>query len=697
MMFNMRNLFVFVLSLLIFSSGINSAWAQDKQDSVIVTRVHMGKEINSPFPDYAPVISADGLMMLFTSRRPVTEKEIKKGKIGKEHIYVSYRDSSNGDWKNAVMMKEPVNMRGRNNSAIALSNDGQHMLLYRDSTDGNGDIYESFLKGTEWSEPRKMPEPINSDSHESSASIAPDGKTIYFVSERRGGMGGRDIWFSTQDSTGKWGPAKNMGPVINTKEDEEGVYIHPDGKTLYFSSKGHHSMGGYDVFKSVYENEKWGDPVSLGSVINTAGDDIFCVIAADGKKGYYTSSWLNGVGETDVYEISFTRYAPPLLTLVKGIVTDDRTLQPIGSTIRVYDNSTGKLLSTLESNSATGNFLVSLQSGKSYRIEATAEGYFPYTHVIDIPKGETYKELNLAIKLKSKNPMTVVTGKVVDEEGHSLVAMIEVINNASNEMLGKSNSGTEGDFHSVLQPGKTYGLTVSAEGYLFQSVNLDIPAGTDSLNLKVIVLKRIQKGKNIVLNNVFFDFDKATLRPDSKPELDRVVKVLKDNPSMKIEISGHTDNKGSASYNLKLSEARAKSVVEYLHANGTDLSRLTYKGYGFAKPIATNETEEGRQLNRRTEFKVLDIDEKARPIVRAETPSSNAVTVAPVVKTTPDSDSKIPAELRSADTNKDGTISYAEIANTINGFFDGTGDFTIEKINVLIDFFFEQAQLSKSR
>ncbi|HXC07103.1 MAG TPA: OmpA family protein, partial [Bacteroidia bacterium] len=594
------------------------ARGQGRPDSVSVTTVNVGEEINSPFPDYAPVISADGTMMIFTSRRPVTEKGIAKGKMGKENMYISRREGTDKKWSKAMLMKEPVNIPGRNNSAIALSNDGQHLLLYRDSTDGNGDIYESFLSGAEWTEPRKMPAPINSDSHESSASIAPDGRTIYFVSERRGGEGGRDIWFSTLDSTGKWGPAKNMGPRINTGSDEEGVFIHPDGKTLYFSSKGHHSLGGYDVFKSVYENEKWGDPVSLGSVINTAGDDVFCVIGADGQKGYYTSSRLKGVGETDIYEISFTRYPLPLLTLVKGIVRDDRSLKPIGASIRIMDNSNGKELSVLQSNSTTGNFLVSLQSGMSYKMEVSAEGYLPYSRVIEIPGGETYRELNLEIQLKSKDPLTAVTGHVVDEEGKPLEAWIEVIDHARNEESGKARADQGGNFQSLMQSGKTYGLTVSADGYLFQSVNLDIPPGTDSLHLNTIVLKRIQKGKNMVLNNVFFDFDKASLRMDSKPELDRVVKVLMDNPGMKIEISGHTDNKGSPIYNLRLSEARAKAVVDYLQSKGTEPSRLAYKGYGFAKPVSSNETEEGRQRNRRTEFKVLEMDEKARPVARRE-------------------------------------------------------------------------------
>jgi outer membrane protein OmpA-like peptidoglycan-associated protein len=340
-------------------------------------------------------------------------------------------------------------------------------------------------------------------------------------------------------------------------------------------------------------------------------------------------------------------------------------------------------------------------------MKVTAKGYENYEEVFNIPKGEKFKELDVNIKLKRKEQTVELEGDVVDEKGKPLKAKIEIINNATGEVIARTTADKLGKYLAKLKAGKNYGIVVSTDGYLFQSLNLDIPPDQDHMKLPPITLKKLQAGKNIVLNNIFFEFDKASLNPSSKPELDRVANVLKDNPSMKIEISGHTDNKGSATYNLKLSESRAKSVVDYLISNGIDKSHLTYKGYGFLKPIASNETEEGRQQNRRTEFKVTAIDENAQPTTSSETipeikntteqttvitDTTKEIKTTPIPSTTSAQtpDSKLPAEFKSVDKNNDGKISADEIVGTIDGFFDGTNDFTTEKIHLLIDYFFEQ-------
>jgi outer membrane protein OmpA-like peptidoglycan-associated protein len=481
---------------------------------------HLGKEINSPFKDYAPVISADGELLIFTSRRPVTEKEKEKNKEAKENIYSATYSKSKKKWNNANILGESVNDPTRFNSAIALSNDGQRMLLYRDDVNGDGNIWESTLNGKVWSIPMKLPEPINSKYQETSASYSPDGKTIYFVSDRPGGQGGLDIWMCTQDNEENWGSAVNLGPTINTRYDEEGVFIHPDGKTLFFSSKGHNSTGGYDIFKSVNENGKWSEPLNLGSFINTPEDDVFFVLTADGKTGYYSSIKKGGFGENDIYCINFIPsllQTGPSLTLLKGTITDEVTGKPLESKIIIKDIEKNEVITSINSNSETGKYLVSLPSNKKYSI------------------------------------------------------------------------------------------TVNSDGYLFQSVNVNIPPLSKGYQeiIKDIQLKKIEIGKKIVLNNIFYDFDKSTLRQESISELDRMVLLMTQNPSIKIELSSHTDNVGSDEYNVTLSQARAQSVVDYLIAKGISKERLVAKGYGKSMPIATNDTDEGRQQNRRTEFKIL--------------------------------------------------------------------------------------------
>jgi outer membrane protein OmpA-like peptidoglycan-associated protein len=492
-------------------------------DTVKITIINLGKTVNTTFPEYAPVISADGEMLVFTSRRPVSEKEIKKGKVSMESVYFSDYDVKKKKWSDAKHLDEPLNREGRHNSAIALSNDGQRMLMYRDDESGNGDIFESLLTGSSWSDPVKLPEPVNSKSHESSASFSPDGRIIYFVSNRKGGVGGRDIWMCKLDNANKWGKAENIGNIVNSKEDEEGVFIHPDGKTLYFSSKGHTSTGGYDIFRSVFENEKWSEPQNMGSHINTPDDDLYFVLAANGQTGFYSSAKPGGLGDKDIYEIHFTPLKPkkeketgPKLTLLKGVITDEDSKAFLEADIDIIDNAKNEVITTIRSNSVSGKYLVSLPSGKNY------------------------------------------------------------------------------------------GIVVKAKGYLFHSENVDIPfsAGYQEI-IKDIALKKLEIGKSIVLNNIFYDFDKATLRSESMSELDRLVKLMNENPNLKIELSSHTDNKGADDYNQKLSQMRAQSVVDFLITKGINKDRLVAKGYGETVPVADNENDEGRQQNRRTEFKIL--------------------------------------------------------------------------------------------
>jgi outer membrane protein OmpA-like peptidoglycan-associated protein len=518
---------IIIYSILTFVLGLNTCLGQENKivkDSLKIEIKNCGEYINSPFADYSSSISADRSILMITSRRPQSQKEIKKKMEGKELIYYSNFNDSLSTWNKIELFKEPINLEGRNSSVITVSNDASIMLLYRDGNNVNGDIYQSVLHGSDWSELEKMPSPINSESHESSASFSPDGKTVYFVSDRPLGKGGRDIWYCKKDAKGKWGKAINLGNSINSKEDEEGVFIHPDGKTLYFSSKKAGGLGAYDVYKSVNEKEKWSVAENLGPQINSISNDVFYVLSADGKYGYLTSDRIGTLGGYDIFEIQYeeiksdttkavTQSHAPKLTLLKGIITDHANGKPLEAEIEVIDNNTKEIISTIKSNSITGKYLVSLPVGKNYAI------------------------------------------------------------------------------------------VVKKEGYLFHSENFDLPLESDYQQVnKDVELEKVSIGSKIVLKNIFFEFNKFVLLPTSEDELIRLVRLMNDNPTINIEISGHTDNIGSAVYNQYLSEERAKSVVKFLVEHGVSATRLTFKGYGFVKPIASNDNEQGRALNRRIEF-----------------------------------------------------------------------------------------------
>lgn len=387
-------------------------------DSIKVTINKLGPNINTPFDEYAPNISADGLALFFTSKKPFTEKEKSKNKASKEKIYVSKRNSPNDEWGPAIPLSDSINIPSKNVSNIAISNDGQRLLIYFDDK-GNGEIYESVLRGTEWSAPKSLGAPINTIYHESSASFSPDGKTIYFVSNRKGGKGGRDIWMSTRMDNGQWTEPKNLSE-LNTNEDDEAVYIAPDGKTLYFSSKGYKGLGGYDIFVSKFEDGKWSAPENMGPPLNTPGDDYFLVVNADGTKGYLASS---GSGDNrDIYEVTFEKKKAKV-NLVKGVVRDADTKQPLESQITSKIMPNNEVYGNYTSNKATGDYLVALPAGKQYQMIWDANDYAPYDEDFDLTNLTEYKEDIKDIELFKKDTFEKymnISGYVTDANGQPI-------------------------------------------------------------------------------------------------------------------------------------------------------------------------------------------------------------------------------------------------------------------------------------
>jgi len=513
---------------------------------------NLGKGVNTKYPEYAPYINADETVIMYTSSRESTTGGKKDDRDLQffEDIYISKRS---GDiWRDANNPGKPLNTDSHD-AIVGVSPDSKHALIYK-GEDNGGDIFECRIdEEGKWSKPRRLPKEINTKYHESSASFSPDMEALYFVSNKPGGFGGKDIYYTSLRIKGNrekldYEDAVNLGAVINTPYDEQGVFMDVEGKILYFSSKGHNTMGGYDVFKSSYVNGRWTKPRNLGYPINTPDDDIFFSFSRDGRHAYYSSFDPDGYGNRDIYMITLlgpekevvfledyhylafktvliqenlmldkVEVKESQITIIRGKVMDAVTLEALGGVpVEIYDNALGRMISSFESNTRTGEYMVSLPSGRNY------------------------------------------------------------------------------------------GFSARAKDYMFHSENLIIPPTTSVQEIYMdMLLHKVKVGSKIVLKNIFFDFDKTTLRPTSTAELDRLTKMLNDIPTLKIEISGHTDNVGSDAYNKNLSKGRAKAVVDYLIDSGIAADRLTYKGYGESQPIGTNDTEEGRQSNRRTEFKVL--------------------------------------------------------------------------------------------
>jgi len=504
------------------------------------------KSINSKEDDYSPCITTDGATIVFTSRRNNGHKADEAG-IYDGDIYIT--ELEDGKWSSPKNVNTPLSTPN-DETVTMLSYDGTKMLVYKKEGD-NYDVFESDLVGAKWGEPVKMHRSLNTSANQTQASYNFNDRKIYFISDKTVGSSskGTDIYFCGRMNGRKneFGAAQTAGGEINTKFNEGSVYLHPDGETMFFSSEGHNSMGGYDIFMSVKRQGKWQEPVNLGYPINTPYDDFFFASTASGKYAYIASNRAGGEGGLDIYKVTF--WGDPKELIVD---TEDFLLASVANPIQ------------------------------------------------DV-------ELESKVKVNKKS-LTVFKGKTIDAlTGKAVEAKIDIIDNSTGQKIETfTTNSASGKFLLSLPAGKNYGIAVQADGYLFHSENFDIPkeSGFDMIN-KVIELKNIKKGSKIALRNIFFDVGKSTLRTESNTELDRLVKLLKDVPSLKIEISGHTDNTGSESLNKKLSQDRAQAVVNYLQGKGISASRLTAKGYGSAEPIASNKTAEGRQENRRTEFKII--------------------------------------------------------------------------------------------
>lgn len=336
---------------------------------------NMGALVNSPQHDYCPLITADGNTLYFTSRREGTTGNLKDP-AGQwlEDIYVARRIDE--VWTNAVNVGGPMNTN-THDATVGLAPDGSSMIVYHTSQDlVAGDLYETRMHAGKWQTPVLMTDKINGKHHEPSASIAPGGDEIYFTSDRPGGFGGRDLYRIRRLPNGDWSLPLNLGPKINTAHDEDAPFIHSDGITLFFSSKGHNTMGGYDIFKATLldpDVNGWGLPENMGYPLNTVNDDIYFCLSEDGQTGYFSSERSGGLGGQDIYQIVFPTSQTEHL-LVRGVVTDAGE-EPVKARITLMDTDNDEIVGIYNTNERTGRYVMIVAPHARYAMTVEAPGF----------------------------------------------------------------------------------------------------------------------------------------------------------------------------------------------------------------------------------------------------------------------------------------------------------------------------------
>ena len=493
--------------------------------------INLGSSINSELPEYFPSITADDSTFLFTRR--VNDLSALGGR--QEEIFVS-KKTPNNNWSNSSLVSNAINSK-YNEGAPTFSPDGQYIIFvgcetgakgdyeYGDDRKGYGscDLFYSQNNGTNWSKPVNLGSKINSKHWETQPSFSSDGKTLYFIrgmtyDRQRRNPDNQDIYVTTITEEGQWSKPEKLPPNINSPHREESVQIHPDGKTLYFSSNGHPGMGGMDLYMSrKLDDNTWSDPINLGYPLNTYKNDISILISPKGDKGYFSSDREGGYGDLDLYSFNVDKKFKPLpITFIKGKIIDAESKLPLFAFFQLTDLKKGNIISQMQSKLGNGEFLITVPKNIDFALHAEKEGYMFYSRNI-------YRD----------------------------------------------------------------NLSLSKDGFL------------------IIELEKVKPG-TFILENIFFEKSKSSLKKSSLVELNKVLKLMQINPDLKIQISGHTDSDGDYDFNLELSINRAKSVVNWLIENNIDQNRLSFKGYGETRPLEENNSIANKAKNRRTELTIIE-------------------------------------------------------------------------------------------
>ncbi len=525
------------------------------KDTLRIEIKNLGTGINSNADEYAEIVSPDGKSLFFASRRQLSKSSnhYADSKFD-ENILTS--TLNNDGWGLAVSAGKDLTTQYCE-TPLYLSPTGEELYVYVGYERG-GNIMVSEKKKGEWKTPGRVSFNINSGGMETSMTFSPSGDEVWYVTDNdKDIIGGKDIYMIKKLEGNKWSKPVNAGPMINSPFDEESIRFSRGGDTLWFSSKGHNTTGGFDIFYSIKDQAgNWGKAINIGYPVNTPWDEIF-FYPAPGKDSsfYFASNRPETIGGLDIFT---GRLLPPKPVIIPVAPPKPDTVVVRDTVVVIKEIVQVPLPPVVEPPKETGLYLI---------------------------------------------------GKVKDSEtSEPVMAKIDVIDFSTDLVVGSTaSSDVDGSYRVKLPAKKTYMVDIRGSGFLsdMKRINILSTFTGDAYNLDISLIK-VKVGKKVVLNNILFETGKSVLTKSSYEEIDRLLSILEENPKMRIEISGHTDKTGSEPLNFKLSENRAKAVVDYLVQKGISSSRLEYRGYGSLQPIDDNATAAGRTKNRRVEFKILE-------------------------------------------------------------------------------------------
>ncbi len=536
--------------------------------------------VNSQYADYSPIISFDGNSLYFTSRRPWKNNETEPFRDPMyndypEDIYVSKKNEK-GNWSEPKRMD--FCLPNNNEATIAVSADQKRIYVYQDNI-GDGDIFYSDFSNNKFQEIKPLEyEGVNTKYWETHCTVTLDGLQMYFVSDRPGGFGGRDIYRIVKLPDGTWSQPMNLGEKINTANEEDAPFIASDNKTLFFASNGPESIGGFDIFYTVSDEDgQWATPVNIGYPINSTGDDVFFTTTTDGERGYITSYREHGKGEKDIYEVINDNLGEKLISLFYGeikMIPDNNIPENFKITFtEKEDKRKNKEVTSFQD----GKFYVNLESCSNYNINYVLGDTVLKTETISTKcnggREDFYESLVLDPNEKTLVPFN---NKDYEEELELVLAqqMLKKEQNEKTKLIEKNGNQNSNE----------------------QMVSKKVKIGSDLNDL-------------IEISPIYFDFNKSNIRPDAAEELDKIVRILNDNPNLSIKLNSHTDCRGSDVYNANLSRLRANSSKDYITERISNPYRVSAEGMGESKLIEKCDcntcTEEQHQKNRRTEFIII--------------------------------------------------------------------------------------------